>query len=302
VLCARQWPAFDPELRRTCGRRPRHQRLYDLRPLVDVDCLKSTCVSTPRRAQALAGLFSPATPRPGDDCVGGDESSEFLRQSALLGSAGERQRHPDADRHHFSVVDDLAVAESALSGASQLMNWINERILQTGRFVDSAHRGGDFRPQHTKSADARERRSRCTTRCHTVRSTRPDFMADRPTAPRPASQISAGGIEGALLAAAARAAGIPARVGFADVKNHLTTAGAHGEDGHRFFATTATELYLDGKWVKATPAFTSACARACVSRSSSTAVTTDLPPVDEDERRHMSTCAGRGELRRRARG
>jgi transglutaminase-like putative cysteine protease len=60
----------------------------------------------------------------------------------------------------------------------------------------------------------------------------------------------------ALFAAAARAAGIPARVGFADVRNHLTTPRLRRLMGtDTFYYHGYTELYLDGKWVKATPAF-----------------------------------------------
>jgi transglutaminase-like putative cysteine protease len=59
-----------------------------------------------------------------------------------------------------------------------------------------------------------------------------------------------------LLAAAARAAGIPARLGFADVRNHLST-----ERMRRTMRTDVfhwhgcTELWIDGGWRKATPAF-----------------------------------------------
>jgi len=60
----------------------------------------------------------------------------------------------------------------------------------------------------------------------------------------------------ALLAAAARASGIPARVGFADVRNHLTTPRLRQLMGTDiFYYHGYAELYLDGKWVKATPAF-----------------------------------------------
>jgi transglutaminase-like putative cysteine protease len=59
-----------------------------------------------------------------------------------------------------------------------------------------------------------------------------------------------------LLAAAARAAGIPARVGFADVRNHLTTPRLRQLMGtDLFYYHGYAELYLGGKWVKATPAF-----------------------------------------------
>ena len=60
----------------------------------------------------------------------------------------------------------------------------------------------------------------------------------------------------ALLAALARAVGIPARVGYADVRNHLASK--------RFLELLKTnlfvwhgyvELWLEGRWVKCTPAF-----------------------------------------------
>lgn len=60
----------------------------------------------------------------------------------------------------------------------------------------------------------------------------------------------------ALLAAAARAVGIPARLGFADVRNHLTSAKLAETMGTDVFAWHGyTELALEGRWVKATPAF-----------------------------------------------
>jgi transglutaminase-like putative cysteine protease len=59
-----------------------------------------------------------------------------------------------------------------------------------------------------------------------------------------------------LLAAAARALGIPAAIGFADVKNHLTTAKLrHLMDTDLFLHHGYTVLHLAGRWVKATPAF-----------------------------------------------
>ena len=60
----------------------------------------------------------------------------------------------------------------------------------------------------------------------------------------------------ALLAAAARACGIPARVGYADVKNHLATGTLTEMMGTDIFIWHGyTDLFLGGKWVKATPAF-----------------------------------------------
>jgi transglutaminase-like putative cysteine protease len=60
----------------------------------------------------------------------------------------------------------------------------------------------------------------------------------------------------ALLAAAARAAGIPARVGYADVRNHLSTERMRATMGTDVFIWHGyTDLFIDGAWVKATPAF-----------------------------------------------
>ena len=59
-----------------------------------------------------------------------------------------------------------------------------------------------------------------------------------------------------LLCALGRACGIPSRVGFADVRNHLVTKQLLESVGSNLFVYHGfTEFYLDSKWVKATPAF-----------------------------------------------
>ncbi len=59
-----------------------------------------------------------------------------------------------------------------------------------------------------------------------------------------------------LLAAVCRAAGIPARLGFADVRNHLSTERMRQTMQTDVFAWHGyTDLWLDGAWHKATPAF-----------------------------------------------
>ncbi len=61
-----------------------------------------------------------------------------------------------------------------------------------------------------------------------------------------------------LLCALGRACKIPSRVGFADVRNHLATKQLLEFLGSDLFVYHGfTEFYLDGKWVKATPAFNS---------------------------------------------
>ncbi len=59
-----------------------------------------------------------------------------------------------------------------------------------------------------------------------------------------------------LLCAMGRACGIPSRIGFADVRNHLTTRQLLQYLGTDLFVYHGyVEFYLDGRWVKATPAF-----------------------------------------------
>ena len=59
-----------------------------------------------------------------------------------------------------------------------------------------------------------------------------------------------------LLCALCRANGIPARIGFATVKNHIATQQLIDLIGTNEFAYHGfTEIYLDGEWRAATPAF-----------------------------------------------
>ncbi len=60
----------------------------------------------------------------------------------------------------------------------------------------------------------------------------------------------------ALLAASCRAVGIPARVGYADVRNHLSTERVRQTLKTDLFIWHGyTDIWLDGAWRKATPAF-----------------------------------------------
>jgi transglutaminase-like putative cysteine protease len=59
-----------------------------------------------------------------------------------------------------------------------------------------------------------------------------------------------------LLAALARQQRIPSRLGFADVTNHIASPKLLEKMGTDLFIFHGyTELYLQGRWVKATPAF-----------------------------------------------
>ena len=66
-----------------------------------------------------------------------------------------------------------------------------------------------------------------------------------------------------LLAACLRSQAIPARLGFADVKNHLSTEKLRDKMGTDLFVWHGyTDVFLNGKWVKATPAFNLSLCRA----------------------------------------
>ena len=100
--------------------------IYDMRPLPHVEFLQQDLRLDEEAAMRLSPAFiPPATRAPVMTSVGGDESSEFRRQNALL---GERWKAPFAGdipmpgKNHFSVVDGLADQSSALfAGARRLM-------------------------------------------------------------------------------------------------------------------------------------------------------------------------------------
>jgi transglutaminase-like putative cysteine protease len=100
----------------------------------------------------------------------------------------------------------------------------------------------------------------------------------------------------AVLAAAARASGIPARPGYADVRNHLTSKKLQERVGDTFYWHSYTELNIDGKWVKCTPAFDAAlCERAKIKPLDFDGVNDSLfHPFDQTGRRHMEYLKDRG--------
>ena len=101
----------------------------------------------------------------------------------------------------------------------------------------------------------------------------------------------------ALLAASARVIGVPARVGYADVRNHLTSRRLYEMvKTDTFIWHSYTELYLSGRWVKATPAFDRAlCERAGLKPLEFDGQTDSLfQPFDPTGRRHMEYLKDRG--------
>ena len=133
--------------------------------------------------------------------------------------------------------------------------------LASGPYIDSVHPAvAGFALRNIQGKDERER---AVSLYYAVRDKiryNPFLDFSKPEVFRASAVLEAG--EGfcigkaARLAACARAAGIEARVGFADVKNHLTTPRLAETMGSDLFVYHGyTELRIEGRWVKATPAF-----------------------------------------------
>jgi transglutaminase-like putative cysteine protease len=173
---------------------------------------------------------------------------------------------------------------------------------KAGRYIDSTHPAvAAFAKKHSKGETARDRAIALYYAVRDEIRYNP-FLDFTDAAVFTASKVLESG-EGfcigkaALLAAVARAAGLEARIGFADVKNHLTSPRLAETMGSDLFVFHGyTEFHLEGRWVKATPAFNLAlCQRFRVKplefdgRSDSV-----FHPFDEDERRHMEYLRDRG--------
>jgi len=176
------------------------------------------------------------------------------------------------------------------------------QYLQPGRYVDSDHPAVlEF---SEKNSSGNSHRDRAVSLYYAVRDAiryNPFLDFSRPEAFQASAVLHAG--EGfcvgkaALLAACARAAGIAARVGFADVKNHLTTPRLAETMGSDLFVYHGyTELLLEGRWVKATPAFNLALCRRFRVKPLEFDGREDsiFHPFDADNRRHMEYLHDRG--------
>ncbi len=100
-----------------------------------------------------------------------------------------------------------------------------------------------------------------------------------------------------VLAAAGRAVGLPTRLGYADVRNHLATPRLLEHLGTDVFAFHGyTEIFLEDRWVKVTPTFnTRLCERFGVLPLEFDGVSDALfQPFDTTGRRHMEYIRDRG--------
>jgi transglutaminase-like putative cysteine protease len=101
----------------------------------------------------------------------------------------------------------------------------------------------------------------------------------------------------ALLAAACRAVGIPARLGYADVRNHLSTARMRETMQTDIFVWHGyVDIWLQGAWRKATPAFNlSLCERFGLLPLEFDGVEDSIyHPFDRAGNRHMEYVRQRG--------
>lgn len=102
-----------------------------------------------------------------------------------------------------------------------------------------------------------------------------------------------------LLAACCRAVAIPARLGFADVRNHLSTPALQELMGSDVYAWHGyTSIHLGGRWLKATPAFNTRLCGVFGMRPVDFDGRHDslLHPLDVAGRQHLEYVADRGEF------
>ncbi|HEX5732041.1 MAG TPA: transglutaminase family protein [Blastocatellia bacterium] len=100
-----------------------------------------------------------------------------------------------------------------------------------------------------------------------------------------------------LLAAGCRSLGIPARLGFADVRNHLSTERMRERmQTDIFYWHGYTEILLEDRWVKATPAFNiELCERFGLLPLEFDGLSDSLyHPFDREGNRHMEYVNHRG--------
>ena len=143
-----------------------------------------------------------------------------------------------------------------------------DEYLQPGRFIDSDHPEVIAFAERNRGASA-DLREQAVSLYYAVRDQvryNPYTFSRDPQTLKASHALSAGESycvpKALLLAACARHCGIPARIGLADVRNHLATPRLLALLHSEVFAMHGyTELYMAGRWVKATPAFNLALCR-----------------------------------------
>jgi transglutaminase-like putative cysteine protease len=196
-------------------------------------------------------------------------------------------------------------AATTLARMSTMMNADINACLAPTAMVDSQH-PAIREYAHARSAGCADDRQRAVALYYAVRDgIRYDpYALDLSESGFRASATLASGRgwcvpKAVLLAAVCRAIGIPAALGYADVRNHLST-----ERMRQFMQTDVfywhgyTAILLDGQWVKATPAFNVELCDKFRIRALEFDGREDsiYHPLDLDGRQHMEYLAYRGEF------
>ncbi len=153
----------------------------------------------------------------------------------------------------FPMSKGSATMEAMVSASLTQPTWyLDSDSAEVGRFVDEALAEVAADDKHTAAALFRAVRDGIRYDPYQVSHDRGDYRAS----------VVAGSSsnwcvpKAVLLTAAARHAGIPARLGFADVRNHLTSERLEATMGTDLFAWHGySELYLDDRWLKVSSAF-----------------------------------------------
>jgi arylformamidase len=124
MLMSALWPVFDKSLPKDLWKGGiAISGLYDLRPIMHVDFLQPDLRLDEASALRLSPAYLPsATRAPLLTAVGGDESSEFHRQNALLGSRWKSVHAGDVTmpgRNHFSILDAFCEPSGRLFAAAR---------------------------------------------------------------------------------------------------------------------------------------------------------------------------------------
>ena len=189
--------------------------------------------------------------------------------------------------------------------AQAVGNAVHEEYLRPTSFIDSDHPAViEFAQDHTRGASSD--RERAVELFYAVRDgIRYDAFAlsFTPETYRASHVLGEGAAfcipKAILLAAAARAVGIPSSLGFGDVVNHLASERLLALMETNVFAWHGnTNLFIDGAWRKATPAFNiEMCDRFGVKPLEFDGVQDSLlHPFDANHNRHMEYVGDHGDF------